>query len=106
MTSPSANSQIDRGNSGLNERHSKMESLEASPTYAQGGLVTAAADHVDTTITSKMGSGGYGNVGLKEKYHPLRTGEPAKIDLLAEREKDITPEILTAELRINEPHHT
>ncbi|KAF9995153.1 hypothetical protein BGZ79_011172 [Entomortierella chlamydospora] len=107
ITSPGASPQMDRGNSALSERHAKMEAPEASPTYGQGGFVAAAreTDHADTTATSKLSSGAYG-VGLKEKYHPMRAGEPTKMDLTAEREEDMAPEVLTAELRINEPHHT
>ncbi|KAF9115239.1 hypothetical protein BGX27_008473 [Mortierella sp. AM989] len=106
---PSASPQMGRENPGMNDRHTKTEAPGSSPAYAQGGLVTAArdTDHADTTATTKMSGGGYGSVGLKEKYHPLRAGEPTKMDLTAEREvEDMAPEALAAELRINEPHHT
>ncbi|KAF8932788.1 hypothetical protein BGZ58_006793 [Dissophora ornata] len=101
MASPHVNPRMDRGSA--NDQPT-ADTPESSPTFAQGGLVTAASE-------SGVGSGSYraeggGLAGLKEKYQPLRASEAGKIDMDAELEETMGPEALTAELRINEPHRS
>lgn len=110
MISPDTSPRVDRG---VADRSTKLDASEASSTYGQGGLVAAVSetgtrtersDKTDRTEGFRMETG---VAGLKEKYHPLRTGDMGKANLATEHsaEETMGPDPLPAELRINEPRY-
>ncbi|KAI1315973.1 hypothetical protein EDD11_010555 [Mortierella claussenii] len=108
IISPDGSPRMDRSSAKVNHQGSRTLPIrDRSPSYGHGGLVTAAAeDNAEVSMGSASNADtGYGSVGLKEVYHPLRKNA-AKMNLATEHAAEtMAPEALAAELRINEPHH-